>query len=98
MMTRVKRMVVVDAWLRSSQTLLEYADNVGLDVGTCLGWIRDYGQPADSARWIPVRILDSCVDRYPLDEAFSGGGLRPDRHASHKFRQQWVPVVIQEHS
>lgn len=98
MMTRVNRMIVVAAWVRSSQTLLDYADRLGLDVDTFLGWIRDYGQSSDSARWIPVRILDGCVDLYPLDEAFSGGGLRPDRHASHRCRQQWVPVVIQEHS
>lgn len=97
-MTRVKRMVVVDAWLRSGQTLLEYVDTVGLDVGTFLGWILDYGQPVAASIWIPVRMLDECVDRYPLDAADSGEGLKTERHAAHEFRPQWVPVVIQEHA
>ena len=57
MMTKLKRMVVVDVWLRSGQTLMDYVDNLGLDVGTFLGWIMDYGQPADLSTWIePPRV------------------------------------------
>ena len=81
-------MLVVAAWLRSGQTLMDYADRLGLDVGTFLEWIQDYGQPAEASLWIPVRILDGYVDRYPLDAACSGEGLRPDRHASHECRPQ----------
>lgn len=97
-MTKVKRMVVVAAWLRSGQMLLEYVDTVGLDVGTFLGWIMDYGQPAEASLWIPVRILDGSVDRYLLDAACSGEGLGPDRHAFHECRPQWIPVILQEYA
>ena len=97
-MTKVKRMVVVAAWLRSGQMLLEYVDTVGLDVGTFLGWIMDYGQPAEASLWIPVRILDGSVDRYLLDAACSGEGLGPDRHAFHDCRPQWIPVILQEYA
>ena len=68
MMTRRKRMVMVDAWLRGSQTLEDYTDTLGIDVCTFLGWIVDYGQPAYSAGWIPVHILDGV----PLDAAILG--------------------------
>ena len=96
MMTRQQRMVVVDTWLTSGQTLLDYADRLGLEVGTFLGWIVEYGQPAGLSKWIPVRILDGGVDRYPLDEASPGGGLKPVMCTSHEFRHVWMPVVIRE--
>jgi hypothetical protein len=96
MMTRQKRMVVVDAWLTSGQTLLDYADNVGLDVDTLLGWIVDYGHPAALSTWIPVRILDGWLDRFPLDEAIPSGGLKPGICPSQEYRHVWIPVVIRE--
>ena len=96
MMTKRERMVVVDGWLTSGQTLLDYADSLGLDVDTLLGWIVNYGQPAALSTWIPVRILDGGVDRSPLDEAIPGGGLKPVMCTSHEFRHVWIPVVIRE--
>ncbi len=35
-------MVMVGAWLRGSQTLVDYADTLGVDVCMFLGWIIDY--------------------------------------------------------
>ena len=96
MMTRRKRMVMVDAWLRGSQTLADYTDTLGVDVCTFLGWIVDYGQPAYSAGWVPVRILDGGADGVPLDEAIRGSGPKPAICPSCEFRQGWIPVVIQE--
>ena len=96
MMTKRKRMVMVDAWLRGSQTLVDYADTLGVDVYTFLGWIIDYGQPAYSAAWISVRILDGGVDGVPLDEVILGGDLKPVICPSCEFRQVWIPVVIEE--
>lgn len=95
-MTRRKRMVMVDAWLRGSQTLADYADTLGVDVCTFLEWIVDYGQPAYSSEWIPVRILGGGVDGVPLDEAILGGGPMPALCPACGFRQAWIPVVIQE--
>ena len=89
-------MVMVDTWLRGSQTLVDCADTLGVDVCTFLGWIVDYGQPAYSAGWIPVRILAGGVDGVPLDEAILGGGPKPVICPSCEFRQAWIPVVIQE--
>jgi hypothetical protein len=96
MMTRRKRMVMVDAWLRGSQTLADYTDTLGVDVCTFLGWIVDYGQPAYSAGWVPVRILDGGADGVPLDEVILGGGPKPVIWPSCEFRQVWIPVFIQE--
>lgn len=96
MMTRRKRMVMVDAWLRGSQTLADYTDTLGVDVCTFLGWIVDYGQPAYSAGWVPVRILDVGADGVPLDEAILGSGPKPAICPSCEFRQVWIPVAIQE--
>ena len=96
MMTKRKRMVMVGAWLRGSQTLVDYADTLGVDVCTFLGWIIDYGQPAYSSAWIPVRILDGSIDQCLLDAAYCGEDLRPDRLPSHERRPAWIPVVIQE--
>ena len=95
-MTRRKRMVMVDAWLRGSQTLADYTDTPGIDVCTFLGWIVDYGQPTYSAEWIPVRILDGGADGVPLDEVILGGGPKPVIWPSCGFRQGWNPVFIQE--
>ena len=97
MMARRKRMVVVDAWLRSSQTLADYADSLGVDVCTLLGWIVDYGQPAGLPRWISVRIREGGVDRSPLDAAMiPSGGPKPVIDPSHEFKHVWIPVVIRE--
>ena len=96
MMTKRKRMVMVGAWLRDSHTLVDYADTLGVDVCTFLGWIIDYGQPAYSSAWIPVRILDGGVDGVPLDAAMLGGDLKPVICPSCEFRQVWIPVVIEE--
>jgi hypothetical protein len=95
-MTRRKRMVLVDAWLRSRQTLMEYADGLGVDVLTCLGWIVEYGPPAVSSKWIPVRMRDEGTDPYPLDETLPGEGLKPAIHPSLEIRPHWVPVIIRE--
>jgi hypothetical protein len=95
-MTRGKRMVMVDAWLRGSQTVMDYADSLKVDVSTFLGWIVDYGQPVYSSGWIPVRILDGSIDQCLLDAAYCGEDLRPDRLPSHERRPAWIPVVIQE--
>jgi hypothetical protein len=96
MMRRRKRMGFVDGWLTSGQTVLDYADSLGLDVDTLLGWIVDYGQPTALSTWIPVRILDGGVDRFPLGEASPGGGLKPVLCTSHEYRHVWIPVVIRE--
>lgn len=98
MMTKLKRMVVVDVWLRSGQSLMDYADNLGLDVGTFLGWIMDYGQPADLSTWIPVRMLDGHPDRQRFEEDRSGEYLQPDVPASRGLGSHWIPVVIQGRS
>ncbi len=95
-MTKRKRMVMVGAWLRGSQTLADYANTWGVDVCTFLGWIVDYGQPAYSSAWIPVRIPDGGVDGYPIDAADSGKGLKPGIFPAYALRTQWVPVIIQE--
>ena len=95
-MTRGKRMVMVDAWLRGSQTVMDYADSLKVDVSTFLGWIVDYGQPVYSSGWIPVRILDGGVDGVPLDEVILGGGPKPAICPSCEFRLVWIPVFIQE--
>ena len=96
MMTRRNRMVMVDAWLRGSQTLADYTDTLGVDVCTFLGWIVDYGQPAYSAGWIPVRILDGGADGVPLDAAMLGGSSKPVMCPAPAFKQVWIPVIIQE--
>jgi len=95
-MTRRKRMVMVDAWLRGSQTLADHTDTLGIAVCTFLGWIVDYGQAACSAGWVPVRILDGGVDGVPLDEVILGGGPKPAICPSCEFRQVLIPVFIQE--
>ena len=57
-MTRLKRMRVVDAWLRSGQSAMDYAVNLGLDVGALRLWVMEYGRPSAPSTLIPVRILD----------------------------------------
>ena len=86
-MTRLKRMRVVDAWLRSGQSAMDYAVNLGLDVGALRLWVMEYGRPSAPSTFIPVRILD---------ELHSGEDRKPDVHFSCELGSHWIPVVIQE--
>jgi hypothetical protein len=95
-MTRLKRMRVVDAWLRSGQSTMDYADNLGLDVGALRSWVMEYGRPSAPSTLIPVRILDGRADRQRFDELHSGEDRKPDVHFSCELGSHWIQVVIQE--
>jgi len=97
-MTKLKRMAVVDVWLRSGQTTSDYADNLGLDVGAFLEWIMEYGRLSEPSPLIPVRILDGRADRQRFHEVHSGEHIKSYVHAAREIRQNWIPVVIQGRS
>ena len=97
-MTRLKRMRVVNAWLRSGQSTMDYADNLGLDVGALRSWVMEYGRSSAPSTLIPVRILDGHADRQRFDGPHSGEFRKPDVHLSCALGSHWIPVVIQGRS
>ena len=95
-MTKVRRMAVVGAWLESNQDIMVFAKGYGVDFRVFLDWILEYGRPADQLSWIPVRILDGGIKVEELDGYSSDYCRRSDRPSL--LIQGWVPVVIQERS
>ncbi len=93
MMSRSERMRCVDAWLRSGQTSMDYAEYVGLDADALLRWILEYGRPSPL---IPVRILAGAGEPRILagDEAVAPRLASFDLAASGA-EHHWIPVVIQ---
>jgi hypothetical protein len=95
-MTRLRRMSVVDAWLSSDQSMMGFARDQGVDLCELLGWLMEYAQPAAPSTWIPVRILDGCIDNPQLNRGDSDYYPKPDISLPRVFGAHWVPVVIQE--
>ena len=95
-MTRLRRMAVVDAWLSSEQSMMGFAIDQGVDLCEFLGWLMEYAQPSAPSTWIPVRILDGCMDSPNLNRGYSGDYPKPDISLPRVFGPHWVPVVIQE--
>jgi len=95
-MTKLRRMAVVGAWLESKQNIMDFAKGYGVDFRVFLDWILEYGRPLDQLSWIPVRILGGGI-KVEDEEYSSSYCRRPDRPSSLLI-QGWVPVVIQERS
>ena len=97
MMTRFRRMAVVDAWLKSDQSMMGFAKDQGVDLCDLRDWLIEYAQPPVPLIWIPVRILGPLVDNHRIDEEFPGC-CPPGITSASAVRRHWVPVVIQERS
>jgi hypothetical protein len=94
-MTRFRRMAVVDAWLRSDQSMMGFAQDHAVDLFDLRDWVMEYGQPPDPLRWIPVRILGPFVENRRIDEGFPVC-CPPGITSARAVQRHWVPVVIQE--
>jgi hypothetical protein len=71
-------MVMVDAWLRGSQTLADYADTLGVDVCTFLEWIVAYGQPSySSGGFLFVFLIDYSLKRWEVLSRYAHTGDLP---------------------
>jgi hypothetical protein len=89
-------MAVVDAWLSSDRRIVGFAVDQGIDFCEFLGWLMEYAQPSAPSTWIPVRILDGCMDSPQFNRGYSGYYPEPDISLPRVFGPHWVPVVIQE--
>lgn len=93
-MTRAERMGFVDAWIRSGQTSLEFAESVGIDREAFREWILDYGRPSIL---IPVQVTNgiSKPRGRGCDVDPETCQTRPESvllDAGHRL----IPVVIQD--
>ena len=95
-MTRLKRMAMVDAWLKADQSMMSFSKENGIQLCDLLDWVMQYGQPTAALIWVPVRILDGLMDNYINGPEYTGYYPRSDATSPRVAGCPWIPVVIQE--